>query len=230
MSGCRHALCLYKILQLQPIRLPVASAAKAPQAPGEGDIRRNTLMYIGIGTFLASWVLLFVLPCIVKGCPISELTRLTQGTISNFILLTLIFAAVAVAAAFSVDTLFRGLRRFRRFRPKLGELLVNRGYITEAQLKEALALQKLKIGEILLHLGDITEAQLKEALRLQKMQPKKLGEILIELGYVSSGQIHRALEKRYQKLGKILIDMELIDQEELRGILGRQWYSRHIGY
>lgn len=187
-------------------------------------------MYIGLGTFLACWVLLFVLPCIVRGCPLRELTRLTQGTISNFILLTLIFAAAAVAAAFSVDVLFRYLRRFRPFRPKLGELLVNRGYITEAQLKEALALQKLKIGEILLHLGHITEAQLKEALRLQKMQPKKLGEILIELGYVSSGQIHHALEKRYQKLGKILIDMELIDQEELRGILGRQWYSRHVGY
>lgn len=187
-------------------------------------------MYIGIGTFLACWVLLFVLPCILRGCPISELTRLTQGTISNFILLTLIFAAVAVTAAFSVEALFRYLRRFRPFRPKLGELLVNRGYITEDQLKEALVLQKLKIGELLLHLGYITEAQLKEALRLQKMQPKKLGEILIELGYASSGQVRQALEKRYRKIGKILIDMKLIDRDELRGILGRQWYSRHIGY
>lgn len=53
---------------------------------------------------------------------------------------------------------------------RLGRLLVNRGYITEAQLDEALTLQatqKLMLGEVLLAQGWITEKDLQRTLKRQ---------------------------------------------------------------
>jgi len=49
------------------------------------------------------------------------------------------------------------------------------------------------IGEILLEKGLITQAQLEEALMTQRRQPgKKLGEILVRLGYVNKRDVLRA--------------------------------------
>jgi hypothetical protein len=49
------------------------------------------------------------------------------------------------------------------------------------------------IGEILIDKGLITRAQLEEGLAMQRRQPrKKLGEILVKLGYVSKKDVLRA--------------------------------------
>lgn len=53
----------------------------------------------------------------------------------------------------------------------LGQILCEKGYITETQLEQALEhqLEEYKLlGELLVSLGNITEEQLGEALRLQK--------------------------------------------------------------
>lgn len=43
----------------------------------------------------------------------------------------------------------------------------------------------MKIGELLIHKGKITQAQLDQALKAQKEHPHKLlGEILVELGII----------------------------------------------
>lgn len=43
----------------------------------------------------------------------------------------------------------------------------------------------MKIGELLIHKGKITQAQLDQALKVQKEHPHKLlGEILVELGII----------------------------------------------
>ena len=51
---------------------------------------------------------------------------------------------------------------------RLGEVLVEYGYISEAQVAQALALQKenkgKRLGEVLIEMGAITEAQLLSAL------------------------------------------------------------------
>ncbi len=194
-------------------------------------MRRITIVYIGLGTFLACWVLLFVLPCFDLGCPIKELARLTDGMVANFLLLVLIFAASAAAVALAADFLYRRLRRFRPFRPKLGEILVQRGFITADQLETALAIQQMRIGELLHHLGYLNEAQLQEALRLQREgMRKRLGEIVAELGYASAHDVQRAAGRVHQKLGRILIDMGLVGKDEVRAVLGRQWYGRRRGF
>jgi type IV pilus assembly protein PilB len=49
-----------------------------------------------------------------------------------------------------------------------------------------------RIGEILLDRGRISEDQLQEALELQKRDPRKLGEILIDLGYIGKRDVAEA--------------------------------------
>ncbi len=55
---------------------------------------------------------------------------------------------------------------------RIGELLVENGFIVEKQVVEALELQKQKEGE------------------------KKLGEILIELGYIDSKELSQMLSEQ----------------------------------
>ncbi len=58
----------------------------------------------------------------------------------------------------------------------LGEILCEKGYITQAHLEQALEHQIEEyqlLGELLVSLGDITKKQLEEALELQKSQTVK---------------------------------------------------------
>ena len=55
----------------------------------------------------------------------------------------------------------------------------------------------MRIGDLLIQGGFISEIQLERALELQRTQPeKKIGELLVELGYVSSGDIIDTLKKQ----------------------------------
>ena len=51
----------------------------------------------------------------------------------------------------------------------------------------------LKIGEILVQEGWVHTDQVNEALDLQKLRPKRLGELLLDLGYVEEESVLRAL-------------------------------------
>ena len=66
---------------------------------------------------------------------------------------------------------------------RLGEVLVDSGYLSEEQLEQALSVQKTsngkKLGDILLDLGIITENQLADALQ------KRLKVPLVDLRNVS---------------------------------------------
>ena len=58
----------------------------------------------------------------------------------------------------------------------LGQILSEKGYITQAQLELAFKhqIEEYKLlGELLVSLGDITEKQLEEALELQKISLSK---------------------------------------------------------
>ena len=60
-----------------------------------------------------------------------------------------------------------------------------------------IAANKIRIGDLLVSAGYISEAQLKEALQIQKeSQGKRIGEVLQELGYASEQQILAALADR----------------------------------
>lgn len=74
--------------------------------------------------------------------------------------------------------------------------------------------QNLRIGDILLREGLITEAQLVEALGLQKTNKKKLGDILIERGIIHEVDLLRILADIYQ-LPIIDLDHIVTDQKLL---------------
>lgn len=110
---------------------------------------------------------------------------------------------------------------------KLGEILVENGLLTEAQLVEALAAQRKErklLGEIIVDLGFTTKEKLHATLAHQF--GSILGEILINRGYLSFDQLQSALEEQKNSsrtLGEILIDKGLISENGLMDGLSRQY-------
>jgi hypothetical protein len=87
---------------------------------------------------------------------------------------------------------------------KLGEILVERGHLSQRECDTALEFQrrqgdadrgtgKLTLGSILVATGQITRAQLEGALRRQATTRRRLGDELVEAGYASRGQVERSL-------------------------------------
>lgn len=68
-----------------------------------------------------------------------------------------------------------------------------------------------KLGEILVSEGKLTESQLEEALSIQRNDPRDLGDILISLGFVDAQDLARALAKRL-KLDFVILS-ELTESE-----------------
>jgi len=58
--------------------------------------------------------------------------------------------------------------------------------------------EKVRLGEILLQQGLLTEAQLQEALDAQRKSGRKLGRVFVEKGFVSEDQISTALARQLQ--------------------------------
>ena len=57
-------------------------------------------------------------------------------------------------------------------------------------------MKKLRIGEILVEDGYVTEAQIEQALAAQKDSGKKLGDLLVDLGFIREQDLMLALQKR----------------------------------
>ena len=80
-------------------------------------------------------------------------------------------------------------------------------------------LQNIRIGDLLVQSGYITQEQLTEALEKQKEMPPgtKIGDTLISLGYVSETQFVRALSQRL-KVAFVDLSTENIDYEAVKKI------------
>jgi len=100
----------------------------------------------------------------------------------------------------------------------IGQRLIEAGYITEEQVREALAIQfetGLLFGEVCLLKGWISYPQLKECLPPLR---SKFGEKLIAHGHITMEQLWLAiLEQRQtgEKLGEILVKRGWIDRSVL---------------
>ena len=76
----------------------------------------------------------------------------------------------------------------------LGTVLIDRGLITERQLKHLLGQRpQYRIGELLVRSQVITPRQLEHALEQQKHLKMPLGQVLLKLNYLTDEQIRRAL-------------------------------------
>ena len=111
---------------------------------------------------------------------------------------------------------------------KFGELLIQHGFISEQQLKEALHHQEKTphkpVGEICVDLGFISTVALKVVLDRFRKQ-KLLGSLLLKMGVVSVDQLSEALslQKRGGKrLGQILLDKGYISKTDLADALSAQ--------
>lgn len=115
------------------------------------------------------------------------------------------------------------MKQPRRFASSLiGQRLLEAGYLTEPQLRQALAAQNetgLLFGEVCLLKGWLNYDQLKECLPSLR---SKIGERLLSLWYISMEQLWLALfEQRQtgQKLGAILVDRGWIDRTVLANLM-----------
>ena len=58
------------------------------------------------------------------------------------------------------------------------------------------SLRKLKLGDLLVNTGYVTAEQLKNALNYQKEHGGKLGDVLIELKYIDESGLIKALSEQ----------------------------------
>jgi len=103
----------------------------------------------------------------------------------------------------------------------LCQLTRQKGAITVKTYKK-----KLRIGDLLMQYGIITEAQLREALTEQKTEGGKIGETLIKMGYVTQQNINEVLE--YQ-LGIPYVDLDEYEiSKEATRVITESLAKRHI--
>lgn len=86
--------------------------------------------------------------------------------------------------------------------------------------------EKLRIGEILVQEGFLNEAQLQDAVANQRRKTayRPLGEVCVELRYLSKGELQNVLRK-FQKrlyLGELLVNMGLVHPEDIEEALAIQ--------
>ena len=179
------------------------------------------------GIFALCWLLYFTVPCFGEATCFGAISNLFTAEAVNFIFLTVLFLTISVLTADAADFVYLRLRRLPWFRPRLGEVLVRRGFITTSELSAALQEQRLGIGNILLQAGKVSAMELDHAAELQRSRDgMHIGEALVELGYLSSQDLSWAQERSNRKLGKILVEKGLITESDLRRTLGRMWYGR----
>ena len=109
---------------------------------------------------------------------------------------------------------------------KLGEILVQGGFINNEQLEKAIAAQAahkkeravyLPLGEVCLEMGFISRRTLKEILVKYKKKIR-IGDLFVNTGAISEEQLNEALQGQIvsqKRLGQILVDKGKHYQREL---------------
>ncbi len=185
---------------------------------------------VTVGVFASCWLFYFALPCFGEKEGVSRISNFFDSEAANLVFLMILFLTVSLLAGDLVDLVYRWIKKTRWFRPRLGEVLVARGFISRAELEEALDEQKLRIGDLLLQTGKISSRQQEKAVAYQRSHEKiRMGEVLVELGFVSKDDVNCALQRSNRKLGSILVERGLIAEVDLRRMLGRMWYGRFRG-
>jgi hypothetical protein len=183
-------------------------------------LKRKVLLFVasfyGILLFYVVSVLLF------PNWPLARLVAVFESVWATFVFLAFCLLSASFLVSELSYFLYRRVRSTRWFRPKLGEILVSEGYLTDKKLREALSEQGFRIGEVLVQGGRITTQQLNQALGQQKKDPGSTGEILIKLGYATQDDIIWALNRMDRRLGRILRDKGYLSDHEVRRVLFEQ--------
>ena len=114
---------------------------------------------------------------------------------------------------------------------RIGDLLVEKGLITQEELGNALKIQKesgKKLGKVLVEMGLLTSEEAMEQLAAQHRAPRqkiRLGDLLVEHGVITSEQLRTALaeqKKSGQKLGRTLNALGFATEEQMLDLLSKQ--------
>lgn len=85
-----------------------------------------------------------------------------------------------------------------------------------------------RLGEWLVQMGFITPQQLQEALEIQRTTGKRLGETLIELGYLTREDYYKAQAAQYDAPYEPLDDATIEQARAVRHLIGVELASRHF--
>lgn len=191
----------------------------------EPEITPKTNMFLFMAHFYAV-ILLYI--AIASCSPGSSITQVGTGFDTfwaNFISLGFILFITALTLHLLTCFSLKKLLSTKWFKPKLGDVGLREGYLTEERLKKALDEQKLRIGEILVQSGRLSDDQLNQTLERQKSISAPFGQILKELGFATQQDVDWALSKMGRKLGQILREQGLLTTEDLAWLLGQQRFG-----
>jgi type II secretory ATPase GspE/PulE/Tfp pilus assembly ATPase PilB-like protein len=114
----------------------------------------------------------------------------------------------------------------------LGEILLDTGIITQAELDQLLAHPDLKrtIGSLAVDKRLITRAELESCLKNQK-DGQRIGEVLIEAGYLKPADLQQLLREQMgaPRLGELALQLNLVSEAELKAALRIQKGPRILG-
>ncbi len=118
---------------------------------------------------------------------------------------------------------------------RLGQILLRREVITQADLEDALRVQEAEpdrpLGEILVAQMSATAAQVREALH-EQLADARLGQILVRIGAVSKGALAAALALQAERgglLGELLIEARACDDGQVAWALSQQNAEKRFG-
>ncbi len=110
----------------------------------------------------------------------------------------------------------------------LGQILVGWKLVTPKQLTLLLerAEKRPRLGELLLRHGAITEQRLDEALRQQKLKHRPLGELLVRMGFITDEALRQVLSIQ---LNIAYVDLDRVELDRgLARIINRSYARRHL--
>jgi len=110
----------------------------------------------------------------------------------------------------------------------LGQILVAWKLITPKQLTLLLerAEKRPRLGELLLRHGAITQQRLDEALRQQKLKHRPLGELLVRMGFITDEALRQVLSIQ---LNIAYVDLDRVELDRgLARIINRNYARRHV--
>jgi len=135
---------------------------------------------------------------------------------------------------------FHGLRS-RRQEASLGEILGQKGLISDSEVAEALSeqqrLKSRRIGEIIAESQnlkqEVIENAIQQAHKTGKVPPRaRVGEILIDAGLITKKQLEDALASqksgKRKKIGTLLIERKFVTESQILSALATKFKMRFV--
>ncbi|MEW5984624.1 MAG: ATPase, T2SS/T4P/T4SS family [Acidobacteriota bacterium] len=119
-------------------------------------------------------------------------------------------------------------QRSRKGYVPLGRILIERGLVTQKQLTLVLERndKRPRLGELLVRNGSLTQERLDEALKQQRIRHRPLGELLVTLGFITDEEMRQALGIQ---LNIPYLDLDRIDIDRgLARLINRNYARRHL--